>query len=204
MTNTLPPPAISEEWEPTPNRKRWTRKECEFLEQNGLLTGRYELIDGGIFFKTNRNPPHRLTIMLIAAWLRLNFGGLHVVTQSPIDVDDTNAEINEPHPDVIVLSQPATAFAAWNIGPADLLLVVEVSDTTLRFDLRNKALLYARAGVEDYWVADVVGRRLIVHRNPTPAGYAEVTEYGENETVAPLARPDAAVLVSQLLPPVQS
>jgi Uma2 family endonuclease len=84
------------------------------------------------------------------------------------------------------------------------LLVVEVSDTTLRFDLRNKADLYARARIVEYWVADIAGRRLIVHRRPRVSGYAEILEYAETETVASLARPEGSVRVSDLLPPMQS
>lgn len=205
MANTLYPLSDSGgPWEPTPNHKRWTRKECAFLEQNGLLTERYELINGEIIFKMPQNPPHALTVMLITTWIIRVFGEMYARCQLAIDVDVVDPEFNNPEPDGVALSQPITAFAAHHPGPADILLLVEVSDTTLRFDLRNKALLYARAGIEDYWVADVVGRRLFVHRNPTQTGYAEVIEYGDNATVTPLARPDAVVLVSELLPPVQS
>jgi Uma2 family endonuclease len=204
MSNTLPPLALSSGgWEPPPNRKRFTRKECEFLEQNGLLKGRYELIDGEIIYKMPQNPPHIFTLAIIAEWLRSLFGGLYVITQSSIDVDVVDPEINEPEPDIFVLAQPITAFAARNIVSSDLILLVEVSETTLRYDLRNKAALYARAGIIEYWVADISGRRFIVHRNPGADGYAQVTEYTADETVSPLARPDTAVRVADLLPPAQ-
>ena len=190
-------------WEPTPNRKRFTRKECEFLEQNGLFTGRYELIDGEIIFKISQNPPHIFVIVLIANWLRRVFGEDYVVSQVSIEVGLADAEINAPEPDVSVRAQPAVAFAACFPSPADLLLVVEVSDSTLRSDLRNKAALYARAGIVEYWVADIVGRRFVVHRAPTPDGYEDVTEYTAEARISCLSRPDMTALVSDLLPPVQ-
>ena len=205
MANTLSPLSeTGERWYPAPNRKRFTRKECEFLEQNDLLTARYELIDGEILFKMPQKPPHRLTIMLIVKWLTRIFGDDRVCSQGPIEVDMADPEINQPQPDVVVQSMPDIAFANRLPGPADLLLVVEVSDTTAQFDLNNKALLYARAGIVEYWVADIKERRFVVHRNPTPDGYAEVTEYAETESLAPLARPDAQIRVADLLPPAQS
>ena len=148
-----------------------------------------------------QNPPHKLTLALIAEWLRMLFGGLFVMTQSSIDVDVVDPEINAPEPNIFVLSQPITAFAARNIVSSDLLLVVEVSDSTLNYDLRNKAALYARAGIVEYWVADIRGRRFIMHRNPGVDGYEEVTEYAADEIVSPLARPDLQVRVADLLPP---
>ncbi len=205
MANTVP--SLTESggpWEPTPNRKRFTRKECEFLEQNQLLTERYELIDGEIIFKMPQNPPHALTVMLITAWLMRVFGEMYARCQLAIDVGEAAPEINNPEPDGVALSQPVTAFAARHPAPMEILLVVEVSDTTIHFDLHNKAALYALAGIVEYWVADIKERRFVVHRNPTPAGYAEVTQYDAEETISPLARPDASVRVADLLPPVQS
>ena len=110
-------------------------------------------------------------------------------------------ETSEPEPDVAVLAQTATAYSERNPSPADLRLVVAASDTTLRFDLSTKAALYARAGIADYWVVDVTGRQIFVHRQPTANGYTEITAYTADEEIATLARPDAPVRVAALLPP---
>ena len=80
---------------------------------------------------------------------------------------------------------------------------MEVSDTMLGFDLSTKARLYARHGVPEYWVMDVNGRCLHRHRGPSPEGYAEVVILAAEQTVSPPARPDAAVRVGELLPPVE-
>jgi Uma2 family endonuclease len=79
-----------------------------------------------------------------------------------------------------------------------LSLVVEIADSTLRFDLSVKALLYARAGIVEYWVVDLTGRQLIVHRDPDAGSYRSVAAYSEHERVAPLESPQHELLVSDL------
>ncbi|HLV80009.1 MAG TPA: Uma2 family endonuclease [Chthonomonadaceae bacterium] len=82
-----------------------------------------------------------------------------------------------------------------------LILVGEVSDSTLAYDLSGKALLYARAGIPEYWVVDITGRRLLVHRQPARDGYADIQVYAEGEEAAVISHPEAKVRVSDLLPP---
>ena len=200
MTDILNPSLSVQEAEPAPHRKRWTRHDCDFLAQNGLLTGRYELINGDIVEKMSQNPPHMITVMLFTAWLMRVFGMDHVFCQGTLNIEmPGEAQTNAPEPDVMALRRAVTAFGSRLPVPADVALLIEVSDTTLRFDLNGKALLYARAGIEDYWVADVVGRRIVAHRGPTSAGYADVTEYSADALLAPLAYPDALARVSDLL-----
>ena len=200
MTDTL----IPARWESTPNRRRFTRAECKFLADNGLLTGRYELIDGEIISKMGQNRPHANTVMLFTRLLMRLFGEDFVQCQLPVDVGDADPDINAPEPDAVALALPVSAFTAADPSPADIMLIVEVSDSSLRFDLHKKALLYARAGIVEYWAADVTGRRIFAHRNPAPEGYAEVTEYSAEASIAALARPDDPIRVSDLFPPVQA
>lgn len=201
MPQTLPPPPISA-GEPTPNRKRWTRRDCEFLVNNGLLVGRYELIDGEIISKMGQNAPHSFVINRFNGRLIRLFGEDFVRIQSPIDVADADRNTNDPEPDAAVTRGPATDYAVRQPGPQDVLLVVEVADTTLRYDTTTKAALYARAGIPDYWVVDVNGRRLLMHRSPQNGVYQSVVEYAEGESVAPLENVQASVMVGDLLPPV--
>jgi Uma2 family endonuclease len=77
---------------------------------------------------------------------------------------------------------------------------VEIADTTLGFDLKTKGRLYARAGIVEYWVLDLAGRRMIVHRDPHNGEYQSVAAYAEDEIVAPLAAPDAHLCVRTVLP----
>lgn len=190
--------------EPAPNRIRWTRAQCDAIRDAGILVGRYELVDGEIISKMGQNPPHSVAVVLLAAYLSRVFGALCVRSQATVDVGDADPQHNEPEPDVAVTREPATAYADRHPNPADLVLVAEVSDTTLRFDRGVKALLYARAGVSEYWVLDLGGRQLFQHRRPGSEGYAEITVYSADETVATLARPDSPARVADLLPPSQA
>jgi Uma2 family endonuclease len=115
---------------------------------------------------------------------------------APIDVAPEDNPTNEPEPDLIVLTKPSHEFRNANPRPADLRLVVEISGSTLGFDLTSKAELYARAGIVEYWVVDIAARRLIVHRDPREGLYGSVTAYSEEESVTPLASSGPEFLVA--------
>ena len=187
-----------------PNRKQFTREDCRFLVDNELLTGRWELIDGEIISKMGQKPPHRIVITLLMAYLTRFFDPLTVQIQGPVDVAPQDNRENEPEPDGIVLAKPTIAYPDGNPPPSAVRLVVEVSDSTLRFDLTRKKTRYARAGIVDYWVIDINGRRIIVHRDPDAAqgAYRQTLTFVEGETLAPLIAPKAVISVSDLLPPV--
>src|SRR6204780_3689373 len=177
---------------PIPPRKRWTRAQCATLEASGEASGlfdqeRVELIEGELISKMSKKRPHVYRMNLLRNWLIEVFGGPFVDTEAPIDVAPEDNPTNEPEPDLIVLAKPSREFRDGNPRPADLGLVVEISDSTLGFDLTTKAELYARAGIVEYWVVDVAARRLIVHREPREGIYGSVTDYSEEESVTPLA-----------------
>jgi Uma2 family endonuclease len=184
-----------------PHRKRWTREECRKLDAAGFLPGRYELIDGEIIEKMIQNPPHRITVLLLATWLQSVFGNLCVQTQAPIVLTHSGGNDMEPEPDAAVTREPGTVYQDDNPGAADLLLVCEVADSTLEYDLGAKAAIYAAAGIAEYWVLDVKARRLHIHRRPTADGYHATLICLETEEVSPLAHPEAVVAVAALLPP---
>jgi len=188
--------------EPPVTPVRWTRHQCDELVRCEILEGRYELIDGEIISKMGQKPPHSMSIMRLNKWLVGLFGGDYVRIQLTMNVRTEDGLFNEPEPDAVALSLPGDAFMERHPGPGEVLLIVEVSDTSLKFDLRTKGPLYARAGFQEYWVLDIVSRRLIAHRNPQGGLYKDILEYTESEIAAPLARPDAGVRVADLLPPI--
>ena len=200
MTNTL----IAPENEIFPNRIRWTRQQCQRLVENGELVGRYELIDGEILSKMGQKPPHMLTIILVSQWLISLFSGGAVRVQGPITLQGEDGKWNEPEPDVAVTNAPATSYINRHPAPTDLLLVVEVSDTTRRLDLTTKALLYARANIREYWVMDIAQRSIHIHRFPSADGYAQVSAHTAEESVSLEARPGDTVRVDTLFPPVEN
>jgi Uma2 family endonuclease len=138
--------------------------------------------------------------MLVAEWLAQTFGFRLVNQEAAIDVAPEDNPTNAPQPDLIVLTREATHFRSANPRPEDLRLVVEIADSSLNFDLTTKAALYARAGIAEYWVLDVAGRRLLVHREAKAGGYASIIAYGEQESVAPLTAPQAEFRVADAFP----
>jgi Uma2 family endonuclease len=180
-----------------PPRKRWTRAECAALEASGLWDQQHlELVQGELISKMGKKRPHVNALVAVQAWLVRTFGEQFVNPEAPIDVAPEDNPTNEPEPDLVVLAKPSREFQDANPRPGDPRLVVEISDSTLGFDLTTKAELYARAGIVEYWVIDVAARRLVVHRDPREGLYRSVTAYGEDETVAPLASPGPEFRVS--------
>ena len=184
-----------------PPRKLWTRSECDALSSSGLLENEeLELIEGELINKMGKKRPHSISLLLLHEWLLATFGARTVHQETPIDVAPQDNPTNEPEPDLIVLKRDAAQFINQNPRPEDLHLVVEVSDTTLGFDLTTKAALYARAGIVEYWVLDIAVRRMIVHRDPQGGRYTSVAAYGAEESVAPLAAPGSALRVADAFP----
>src|ERR1019366_10329935 len=147
----------------SPPRKRWTRAECAALESSGVWDQqKLELIDGELISKMGKNRPHVNALVTMMQWLVDTFGRGRVNPKAPIDVAPQDNPTNEPEPDLIVLRRASSSFQTSPPQPADL----------ARFDLTVKAGLYARAGIVEYWVLDLTGRRLIVHREPEQIGRA--------------------------------
>ena len=163
---------------------------------------RIELLDGLLVVKEPQDTPHATAIDLVAAALRVAFGpGWLVRAQAPMAADRRS----EPEPDVYVV--PGAPRDYLREHPTRPALVVEVAHSRLRLDRTRKAAIYARAGVEDYWILNLVDRVLEVHREParldTPRrlwGYRSVQALGPDETVSPLAAPGARILIADLLP----
>jgi Uma2 family endonuclease len=179
-----------------PPRKLWTRAEYEELCSSVFDGQRLELIEGELINKMGKKPPHRNSVALLLEWLFGVFGAHFVLQEAPIDVAPEDNPSSEPEPDLSVLKRDLSHFTRTSPQPADLHLVIEVADSTLGFDMRTKAGLYARAGIVEYWVLDVAGRRMFVHRDPREGRYVSIVAYGEDESVSPLAAPDSRFRVS--------
>ena len=119
--------------------------------------------------------------------------------EEPIDVALEGNSSNAPEPDLSVLREASQHYKKRNPQTGDILLAVEVADSTLAFDLSKKADLYARAGIPNYWVFGINNRRLIVHRQPIEGKYRSIVEYRERESVAPVAAPESQFRVATAL-----
>lgn len=188
----------------TPRLRRFSRTEYLKMAEASILAPneRTELIEGEIFKMAPQKSSHATAVMIVADALRSVFTRGYVVrTQVPLDLN----EISEPEPDVIVVSGTQRDYK--DAHPMTALLVLEVSDTTLAYDRNYKASLYAKSGIADYWIVNLVQRQLEVYRNPKPLadmpfgyGYQQITYYTADDAVAPLAAPQSAIAVAELLP----
>ena len=183
---------------------RWTRRKYERLIDYGLLgkDDPVELLDGLLLVKEPQHSLHRTAVLLVAKALEPAFGhGWFVQTQSPIALGPRS----EPEPDVAVIRGAPRDYAGAH--PSAAALVVEVASSGLRAARGRKAVAYARAHIEDYWIVNLADRAVEVHREPArpgPAraswGYASITTLGDGSSVTPLAAPSSAVRVADLLP----
>ncbi len=151
------------------------------------------LIDGVILEQGPMNPPHAITLGLVEDAIRFAFGiGWWLRQQSPLIL----GQDTDPEPDIAVVPGRPRDYAGH---PTTADLLIEVADSSLSFDTNEKRLLYARAGIRDYWVVDINARRLLVYRDPQSGDYATQLTLGPAETVSPLAAPAAVVRVADLL-----
>ena len=187
---------------PATRTRRWSRVEYERLIDLGVFKPgeRLELLDGLLVVRERQNAPHATAVRAVQEALRVAFGGQwDVRPRLPIALDDDS----EPEPDVSVVRG---SFRDYRGGhPARPVLVVEVADTTPASD-RRKGGLYARAGVDEFWIVNVYDDVLEVHRRPetTPSTrfrwtYGELRMLRRGDVVTPLAAPNARIDVEDLL-----
>lgn len=184
--------------------RRWTRAEYDRLIDLGIFRpGEHlELLGGHLIVSEPQGTVHATAVGLVEDALRACFGpGWVVRGQMPIALDDES----EPEPDVAVV--PGTRRDYETAHPARPALVVEVAESSLATDRGTKAALYARAGIEDYWIVNLVDRVLEVCRDPVTAaaqsadwGYRDIMIRRPGDSIAPLARPEVSVEIAALLP----
>jgi Uma2 family endonuclease len=166
-------------------RVRFTREDVNQMTDAGLFADRrFELIDGDLIDKMGQKPPHAEAIELLLDLLFEAFGPRRVRVQAPLEVSDADQKYNFPEPDLSVRAQPRARGSKRLPCSHEMMLVVEVADTTLSSDLTIKRDLYARAGVPEYWVLNMKGRKLIVHRDPKDGKYASTTTLTSRDTVS--------------------
>jgi Uma2 family endonuclease len=184
--------------------RRWSRSEYDRMVEAGVFAPgeRAELIDGEVVAVTPQGSLHAAAVGLAEQALRAAFGPAHHVrVQMPLALDPSS----EPEPDVAVVAGSPRDYR--DAHPASALLVVEVADTTLAHDRERKGSLYARAGVAEYWLVNLLDGRVEVHRAPVPEpqacygwAYREVQRSGAGELIRPLGAPQSVVRVADLLP----
>lgn len=152
----------------------------------GVLTedDRVELIEGELLDMNPIGSRHSACVnRLVRLFDRQLQDKIVVSIQNPIRLDSEN----EPQPDVTVLHPRDDFYESAHPNPADVYLIVEVADTTLRFDRQVKSRLYARFGIPEYWVADVEARTLEIFRKPAADGYGQFVKMEKpDEEISPM------------------
>ena len=186
--------------------RRWTRAEYDRMIDVDVLDEdeRIELLGGELVVREPQGSPHYTAIMLVDAALRAALGpGWFVRTHGPVALDDDS----EPEPDVSVVQGSVRDYSREH--PARPVLIVEVtaSRSRLTFDRAHKGSLYARAGVADYWILNLIQHVLEVYRTPVEDDsaafgwrYASREILSSESSATPLAAPHAHITVRDLLP----
>jgi len=189
--------------QPALTLRRWTRAEYDHLIELGVLDREpVELIDGQLMVAEPQGSYHSVGIGVTGDVLRAALpAGWLVRVQMPVALDDES----EPEPDVAVVPGVWADYLARH--PSRPALVVEVAESSLAFDRGQKGSLYARGGVADYWILNLVDRVLEVYRDPVPDpqapfgwSYQAATRLTAPAIALPLALPSVRLAVGDLLP----
>ncbi len=165
------------------------------MAEAGVLSpdDRTELIDGEIIDMPPIGSAHADVVTLLTKRLLQAVGeSAEVRAQVPVRLSSHS----EPQPDFALVRTKPGGYRRAHPVPGDVLLLIEVSDTTLRYDLGRKARLYAAHGIAEYWVVDLVANRIVRHRRPSETRYAERTEIAAGELELPAEL--GAIVVAEL------
>jgi Uma2 family endonuclease len=183
--------------------RRWTKEEYYRLGELGFFRGqKVELIEGEILVHHPLSPPNAAACCGVHDALRgLVDAGYRVRCRLPFDLGQTK----EPEPDVAVVI--GTRGQYMHAHPTTAVLIVEVADSSLAYDRGRKGSLYAAAAIRDYWIVNLVDNQVEVYRDPVldPQGphgwrYSNHIDLRGGDSVSPLALPQTAIPVADLLP----
>lgn len=167
------------------------------MAEAGILgeDDRCELIEGEIIDMAPIGSDHAATVARLNRLLTRALGDQVIVTvQNPIRLNRRN----EPQPDLALLRYREDFYRDAHPSPEDVLLIIEVADSSARYDREIKLPLYARHGIPEVWIIDLRQRRVDIHRQPDKAAYRETRTATGAESVSPLALPDCRMDVSML------
>jgi len=157
---------------------------------------RVELIEGEIVDMTPIGLRHAAAVNILNRWLAMGCGTRAIVqVQGPVHLGPDS----EPQPDIAVLGPAEDFYRTRPALPDDVLLLIEVADTSLLYDRNVKMPLYARAGMREAWLVDLARDEVQIHREPGPAGFGRTEVRGRGTRLTPTAFPDLSLSVDELL-----
>ena len=179
-------------------RRPLTVHDYHRMGEAGILSedDRVELIEGELVAMSPVGSRHVGTVYALTRLLSRAIGDRGIVSvQSPIRLDDRS----EPEPDVALLKPRADDYRTALSTPPDVLLVIEVSGSTLAYDRAVKAPLYAAHGIPELWIVDLVGQKVEVHRKPEAGLYTDTLRVGAGDTLEPVLLPGVSVPAAAVL-----
>ena len=180
-------------------RRRFTVDEYHRMGEAGILNedDRVELIRGDIVHMSPIGIRHAACVARLNALLMSRLGDRATLwPRNPLTIRPDS----EPQPDIILLRYRADFYAGVGLpGPGDVALLVEIADTSLRYDRRTKGQLYAEAGVGEYWIVDLDGDAVEIYREPTGGAFRVTERVARGGTITPLAFPDTPLAVVDIL-----
>ncbi len=178
--------------------RRFTVEEYQRMGETGILRedDRVELIDGQVVKMTPIGPPHAGTVTALNRLLARAIGDRAVLNvQNPVVLSG----FSEPQPDLTLLMPPEETYRRRHPEPRDVLLLIEVSDTSGPYDRGVKLALYAESGIPEYWIVDVARNVIEIYRSPSGDHYAPVEEHRPGDLLSPEALPGIEIAVSEVL-----
>ena len=156
---------------------------------------RVELIEGMLIDMAPIGSDHAGKVIRLTTLLSSTFAGRGLIsTQNPIRLD----QHAEPQPDFAILRHRSDFYETSHPEPEDVLLLIEVSDTTVRYDREIKVPLYARHGIPEVWLIDLQNKQLEIYRQPSEDGYRQILRPAKDERIAPALLSDASLDLSDL------
>ncbi|MGI8554672.1 MAG: Uma2 family endonuclease [Dehalococcoidia bacterium] len=180
------------------NQRRFTVDEYYRMAEVGILheDDRVELIDGEILLMCPIGLKHANCVaFLVERFITLLGGRAIIWPQNPLRLNSGS----EPEPDIVLLRPPRQRYAKAHPGPADVLLLIEVADTSFAYDRDVKLPRYAAAGIPEAWIVDLPRRRVLVYREPKDGRYQDAEIVGRTGTLTPQAFPELSLSVAELL-----
>ncbi len=178
-------------------QRLWTVEDYHRMVAAGILTtgDRVELLEGQIIEMSPQLPPHASTAQRVARYLdRLLESVAYVRMQLPITLKPNS----EPEPDIAVVQIDPQEYSDRHPSPDDIFLIIEVADSTLLGDRQHKALIYAKAGIQDYWILDVNTHQIYQFREPEVTGYKQKSILSKDSPLVPLAFPTILIVPDRL------
>ena len=179
-------------------RRLFTVEDYYRMVDAGILGARdrVELIEGEVLAMSPIGSPHAAAVDRAARATIMTLGPKAIVRiQNPVRLN----EYSEPEPDISLLRPRDDFYAKGHPLPNDVLLIIEIADSSLEYDLKVKAPLYAASGIVEYWVADLIHDCVVVHTNIIDREYAPVHEFRRGEAISPQLLPGCSINVADLL-----